>query len=138
MDDLRIALIGTRFMGRAHSNAYKDVATFFDLPRKPVMQVACGLEPEDYQKSFTSHFGWKEFDTSWEKVIERDDIDVVDICTSNASHMPIASRQPKKGKHVICEKPIARNADEARQMLEAARKLASHTWSRITIAGYRQ
>lgn len=136
MDNLRIAMIGTRFMGRAHSNAYKDVSTYFDLPQTPIMQVACGLEPEDYLKEFSVRFGWKEYETNWEKVIERDDIDVVDICTSNASHMPIAVAAAKNGKHVICEKPIARNSSEAKTMLEAAQKagithMVAHNYRRV-------
>lgn len=136
MDNLRVAMVGTRFMGRAHSNAYKDVATFFDLQQEPIMQVACGLEPEDYLKEFSAKYGWKEYETNWEKVIDRDDIDIVDICTSNASHMPIAVAAAKKGKHVICEKPMARNSSEAKAMLEAAQNagithMVAHNYRRV-------
>lgn len=122
MDNINVGLIGTRFMGRAHSNAYKDVATFFDLPVKPEMKVACGLETGDYLMSFADKFGWKETETDWQKVVARSDIDLVDICTSNASHEPIAVTAAKAGKHILCEKPIARNAVEAKRMMEAARE----------------
>ena len=121
METIKVGLIGTRFMGRAHSNAYMDVATFFDLKAPPLMQVACGLETEDYLKSFSSKFGWKNTETDWKKVVSRSDVDVVDICTSNATHEPIAIAAAKAGKHILCEKPIARNAEEAKRMMEAAR-----------------
>lgn len=121
MSDIHVALIGTRFMGRAHSNAYKDVAAFFDLPANPVMQIACGFRSEDYLTSFSCKLGWKEIETDWKKVIARSDVQLVDICTSNATHEPIAVAAAKAGKHIICEKPIARNAIEAKRMLDAAR-----------------
>ena len=121
MNEIDVAIIGTRFMGRAHSNAYMDVATYFDLPSKPVMQVACGLETEEYLKTFASKFGWKSTETDWKKVVNRSDIDLVDICTSNATHESIALAAAKAGKHILCEKPVARNAKEAKRMLEAAR-----------------
>jgi predicted dehydrogenase len=121
MEIINVGLVGTRFMGRAHSNAYKDVATYFELPANPVMKVACGLEEGGYLKSFASKFGWQETETDWQKVIGRSDINLVDICTSNASHEPIAVAAAKAGKHILCEKPIARNALEAKRMMEAAR-----------------
>jgi predicted dehydrogenase len=71
-------------------------------------------------KDFSQNFGWQTTETSWERLVERDDIDLVDICTSNATHMPIAVAAAKQGKHVICEKPLALNAAEARQMMDAA------------------
>jgi predicted dehydrogenase len=121
MEKINVGLVGTRFMGRAHSNAYKDVATFFELSAQPVMRAACGLEPDDYLKTFASKFGWLETETDWERLIARSDIDLVDICTSNATHEPIAIAAAKAGKHILCEKPIARNVMEAKRMMEAAR-----------------
>jgi predicted dehydrogenase len=120
-DGIRVGIVGTQFMGRAHSNAYLDVAHFFDLPAPPVMRAACdnveaNLEP------FCRRFGWQTRETLWERLVERDDVDLVDICTSNVTHMPIAIAAAKAGKHVLCEKPIAMNADEARRMLDAARE----------------
>jgi len=117
--EINIAIIGTQFMGRAHTNAWIDVSGFYDLPFTPVLKAACDIDPS-LEESFARRYGWESFDTSWEKVVSRDDIDVVDICTSNASHMPIALAAASAGKHVICEKPLAMNADQARQMVEAA------------------
>ncbi len=121
MDNINVGLVGTRFMGKAHSNAYKDVATYFDLPVNPVMKVACGLEPTDYLQQFAIKFGWQETATDWKSLVSRDDIGMIDICTSNATHEPIAVAAAKAGKHILCEKPIARNAQEAKRMMEAAR-----------------
>lgn len=122
MSEINVGLIGTSFMGRAHSNAYKDVATFFDLPSKPLMAIACGLDPADYLSKFSAKFGWQNTETDWKKVINRSDIDLIDICTSNATHETIAVAAAKAGKNVICEKPTARNAQEAKRMLDAVRE----------------
>ena len=120
MKEIRVGIVGTKFMGRAHSNAYMDVAHFFELPAVPLMQVACGRNVPDLQ-AFARRFGWRDTETSWERLVERDDVDLVDICTSNVTHMPIAIAAARAGKHLFCEKPIAMNADEARQMLDTAR-----------------
>lgn len=116
--DINVAIVGARFMGRAHSNAYMDVARFFDLPLNPVMRAACGRDAANLQ-SFAARFGWQTTETSWERLVAREDIQLVDICTSNATHMAIAVGAAKAGKHVICEKPMARSAEEARRMLDA-------------------
>jgi predicted dehydrogenase len=121
MKEIRVGIVGTKFMGRAHSNAYLDVGHFFDLPAVPIRQVACGRNIPDL-KAFAERFGWHDTETSWERMVRRDDVDLVDICTSNVTHMPIAVAAAKAGKHVFCEKPIAMNADEARRMLDAARE----------------
>jgi predicted dehydrogenase len=116
---LNIAIIGSKFMGRSHSNAYLKVHHFFDMPVEPVMKVACGRNEAEL-RAFADQFGWEEIATDWREVVARPDIDVIDICTSNATHMPIAIEAAKHGKHVICEKPLAMDAEEARQMLSAA------------------
>ena len=116
---IQVGIVGTKFMGRAHSNAFIDVPHFFDLPAPPVMRAACGRNVSDLE-AFAEKFGWQTTDTSWEHLVERDDIDLVDICTHNALHMPIAVAAAEAGKHILCEKPIAMDANEARQMLEAA------------------
>jgi predicted dehydrogenase len=121
MKEIRVGIVGTKFMGRAHSNAYLDVAHFFDLPARPVLRAACGRNVSDLE-AFAGRFGWQTTETSWERLVERDDVDLVDICTSNVTHMPIAVAAARAGKHVFCEKPIAMNADEARRMLDAARE----------------
>jgi predicted dehydrogenase len=119
--EVNVGIVGTKFMGRAHSNAYIDVPYFFDVPARPVLRAACGRNESDL-KAFAAQFGWQTIETSWERLVARDDIDLVDICTSNVTHMPIAVAAARAGKHVFCEKPIAMDAGEARQMLDAARE----------------
>jgi len=119
-NEINVGIVGAQFMGRAHSNAYLDVSHFFDLPVVPVLRAACDNNPENLD-AFAGRFGWQDKETSWERLVSRDDIDLVDICTPNDTHMPIAVAAAKAGKHVICKKPLAMNADEARRMLEAAR-----------------
>lgn len=118
--EIRVGLVGAQFMGRAHSNAYLKVASAFDLPVRPVRRAVCDINPAALD-ALATRYEWETRETSWEKLIARDDIDLIDICTANNLHMPIAMAAAKAGKHVLCEKPIARNADEARRMLEAVR-----------------
>jgi predicted dehydrogenase len=119
--EINVAIVGTKFMGRAHSNAFITVPYFFDVPLTPVLKAACGRTPEDLA-AFSENFGWQTQETDWQRIVERDDIGLVDICTSNVTHMPIAVASAKSGKHIFCEKPIAMNADEALRMLDAARE----------------
>jgi predicted dehydrogenase len=120
-ETINIGIVGTKFMGRAHSNAFMDVSHFFDLPVTPVLRAACGRNATELEM-FARRFGWQTTETSWERLVARDDVDLVDICTSNVTHMPIAVAAARAGKHVLCEKPIAMNAREARRMLDAARE----------------
>lgn len=121
MKEMNVAIIGYKFMGKAHSNAWKNVTNFFDVPIKPVLKVACGRD-EKAVKAFADNWGWEEVETDWKKVIERDDIDIVDISTPPALHAPIALAAAKAGKHIFCEKPISLTSAEALQMYEAAEK----------------
>ncbi len=118
-EPLNVGIIGLSFMGRAHTNAWIDVPFHFDLPVQPIRKVACD-KFGDIAVAFAEKFGWEETETDWEKVINRDDIDLIDICTSNQSHMSIAVAAAKKGKHILCEKPISLNTKEAKKMLDAA------------------
>lgn len=118
--EIGVGIIGTKFMGRAHSHAYIDVAHFFDVPLRPVLRAACGRNERDLA-AFAERFGWQSTETSWERLVTREDIGLVDISTPNSSHAPIAMAAAKAGKHILCEKPMALNATQARQMLEAAR-----------------
>jgi len=115
-----VGIVGTKFMGRAHSNAYAKAPLFFDLPLAPVMRAACGRNAEDLA-AFAARFGWETTETRWERLLARDDIELVDICTPNVLHAPIAIAAALAGKHILCEKPLAMNATEARAMLDAAR-----------------
>ncbi len=119
MKEMNVAIIGYKFMGKAHSNAWKNVTNFFDVPIKPVMKVACGRNQEAVQ-AFADNWGWEEIETDWQKVVERDDIDIIDISTPPALHYPIALAAAKAGKHIFCEKPIALNGEEALKMHQAA------------------
>ena len=121
MREINIGIVGAQFMGRAHTNAWYDVANFYELPFKPVMKAACDIDPKS-EKEFAERLGWESFETSWENLVTRNDIDVIDICTPNNSHMKIAVAAANAGKHVICEKPAAMNAAEAKQMLDAAER----------------
>lgn len=120
MRKLNIALIGYGFMGRAHSNAWRQVGSFFDVPYEPVMKVICGRNESELIKA-ANNFGWQEHSTSWEEVVGREDIDVVDICTPGNLHLPIALAAAASKKIVFCEKPLANTVAEAKQMLEAVR-----------------
>ncbi|HYE64200.1 MAG TPA: Gfo/Idh/MocA family oxidoreductase, partial [Pyrinomonadaceae bacterium] len=120
MKKLNIAMIGYRFMGKAHSNAWRQVSRFFETPFEPVMKVVCGRNEEEVKKA-ADQFGWQEYATSWEQVVERKDIDVVDICTPGDYHMPIAVAAAEARKTILCEKPLANTLAEAEQMLAAVR-----------------
>jgi predicted dehydrogenase len=117
---LNVAMIGYKFMGKAHSNAWRQVARFFDAPYEPVLKVICGRD-EAGVKQAADKFGWEETATRWEDVIARPDIDVIDICTPGDSHKPIAIAAAEAKKVVFCEKPLANTLDEAEQMLDAVK-----------------
>src|SRR5579859_2721574 len=115
---LNVAIIGTKFMGKAHSNAWKNVGHFFDVPIQPVLKVACGQD-QAHLKAFAERWGWQETETDWKKVVERKDIDIVDISVPQYLHHDIAIAAAKAGKHVFCEKPLGMNLKEAQEMLDA-------------------
>ena len=121
MAQLNVALIGYAFMGRAHSNAYRQVNHFF-TPKHPArMKVLCGRTP-DAVKTAASQLGWEETSTDWREVVRRKDIDIVDIVTPGDSHAEIAIEAAKAGKVVFCEKPLANTVKEAEKMLAAVKK----------------
>ena len=120
---LRIAMIGYAFMGRAHSQAWRNAHRFFDLPQTPEMRVLCGRDAAATEAA-AQRLGWAEWATDWREVIARDDVDVVDICTPGSSHAPIALAALAAGKHVLCEKPLANTLDEAIDMTAAAEQAA--------------
>jgi len=118
---VNIALIGTKFMGKAHSNAFRQVGRFFDLPVEPVMKVLCGTDPKGTQEA-AQQLGWQEASTNWEEVVNRPDIDIVDISSPGHLHAPMAIAAAKAGKHILCEKPLANTLKEGELMLAAVRK----------------
>ncbi len=115
MKPLNIAIIGTQFMGKAHSNAWRKAPRFFDLPVEPVLKVACG-QKIDTLKRFAHRWGWEETETDWRQVITREEIDVVAICVPTALHAEIAIEAAKAGKHIFCEKPIALSYSQAQEL----------------------
>jgi len=120
--ELRIGLIGCGLMGRTHTNGYKRIGDFFpELQYRPVLQTACSRNPEKV-KAFAEQWGYQSFETDWKAVVSRDDIDAVDICTPNDTHAEIATAAAEAGKMILCEKPLARNLEEAYRMVEAVEK----------------
>src|SRR5437870_4676942 len=106
MKELRIGMIGYGFMGRAHSNAYRRVNNFFDLDYRPVLKAVCGRD-KDKVKAFAGTWGYESTEGDWRKLIERKDIDAIDICSPNNTHKEIALAAAKAGKMILCEKPLA-------------------------------
>jgi predicted dehydrogenase len=104
--ELRIAIIGCNFMGKAHSNAWRQASRFFPLPLQPVLQVACARH-EAAARAFADTWGWRHVETDWRKVLERDDVDVVDISLPQHLHHEVAVAAARAGKHLFCEKPLA-------------------------------
>lgn len=116
---LNIGLIGGGFMGRTHSNGYNRIRNFFpDLEYTPVLKAVC-FRNETKLKAFAEQWGYESTETDWRKLIERDDIDAVDICTPNDTHAEIAIAAAKAGKMILCEKPLARNLEESQVMVDA-------------------
>jgi predicted dehydrogenase len=121
MSEINVALIGYKFMGKAHSNAFRQVRRFFPGKLQPRMKVICGRDRQAVE-SAARQLGWEEAETDWRRAIEREDIDVVDIATPGNLHHPIALAAAAAGKHIICEKPLGNTLAEARDMLRAVEK----------------
>jgi predicted dehydrogenase len=126
---LNIGLIGYGFMGRAHSNAYHRVNDFFDLGYRPVLKAVCARSA-DKAKAFADKWGYESVETDWRKLVERKDIDAIDICTPNNTHAEIALAAARAGKMILCEKPLAMNGPEGLKMVEAVEKagVANMVW----------
>ncbi|TWT32674.1 Gfo/Idh/MocA family protein [Blastopirellula retiformator] len=127
---LNIGLVGYGFMGRTHTNGYKRVADFFpELGITPVLKAVCGRS-EDKTKAFSEQWGYESYETDFEKLIARDDIDAIDICTPNDTHAPISIAAAKAGKMILCEKPISRTTPEGEEMVAAVEQagVANTVW----------
>ncbi|MFO1033245.1 MAG: Gfo/Idh/MocA family oxidoreductase [Hyphomicrobiales bacterium] len=118
---LNIGMVGYGFMGRAHSNAFAQAGHFFDLPYQPVLKAAAARDAGKL-KAFADQWGYQSTETDWRKLIDRKDIDLIDIAAPNDMHMEIALAAAAAGKMVMCEKPLGRNAAESRTMVEAVAK----------------
>ncbi len=121
MKQLNVGIVGYKFMGRAHSNAWRQASVFFDPKAKPVLKVACGRNQESL-KRFADRWGWEFTERSWKKMVHRDDVDIVDVSAPQYLHFDITMEALRAGKHVFCEKPLALTAEQARQMYELAEK----------------
>ncbi|MCH8333100.1 Gfo/Idh/MocA family oxidoreductase [Candidatus Sumerlaeota bacterium] len=129
MKKLNIGMIGYGFMGRTHSNAYRKVNQFFDLAYHPVLKAACARK-EAKLNAFAENWGWESTETDWRALVARSDIDVVDIVSPNDTHHDIAMAAAKAGKIVLCEKPLAMNAQEGEAMTKAVEEadVANMVW----------
>ena len=126
---INVGMIGYGFMGRAHSNAYANVNHFFDLKYHPVLKAACARDANKI-KAFADRWGYESIETDWRKLVERKDIDAIDICTPNNTHAEIAIAAAQAGKMILCEKPLAMNGPEGLKMVEAVEKagVANMVW----------
>lgn len=116
---VNIGLIGYGFMGRTHTNGYKRANDFFpDLTHRPILKAVCG-RTADKAQAFADQWQYESIETDWRKMIERDDIDAIDICTPNNFHCEIAIAAAEAGKMILCEKPLALNPEEGARMVQA-------------------
>ena len=135
MREVNVALIGYAFMGRAHSNAWRQVGRFLSPKLQPRLKVICGRDKANVRRA-AAQLGWEEAATDWREVIARPDIDVVDVSTPGDSHAEIAIAAAQAGKAILCEKPLANDVREAKQMWKAVQKagvthMLCHNYRRI-------
>ncbi|MBX2824347.1 MAG: Gfo/Idh/MocA family oxidoreductase [Gammaproteobacteria bacterium] len=116
--NLNIGLIGCGFMGRTHSNAFRQADVFFDLEHKPVLKAVCSRTKSTVD-NFADRWGYESAETDWRALVERDDIDVIDIASPNDTHHDIAIAAAENGKMILCEKPLGRSADESKAIVAA-------------------
>lgn len=136
---LNIAMIGGGFMGKAHSNGWLRVGEFFDVPYQPVLKVIAGNKTN--LDAFNEHWGYEEITYDWRTIMERDDIDVVDIGTPTFEHKEMVLAAAKAGKHIVCEKPFTLTYADAKEMLDAVNKAGvvhylNHNYRRVPAVAY--
>ena len=126
---LNIGMVGYGFMGRAHSNAFRKAGNFFPLEHEIVLKAACARSADKAQ-AFADNWGYESIETDWRRLIERKDIDVIDIASPNDTHKEIAIAAAQAGKMILCEKPLGRNASESEAMVAAVEeaKVANMVW----------
>jgi predicted dehydrogenase len=126
---LNVGMVGYGFMGRAHSNAFSQVGHFFDAPFAPVLKAACARNAEKL-RPFAEQWGYETTETDWRRLIDRKDIDIIDIAAPNDVHLEIATAAAAAGKMVMCEKPLGRNAAESAKMVAAVEtaKVENMVW----------
>jgi predicted dehydrogenase len=121
--ELGVGLVGYAFMGAAHSHAWRTAPRFFDLPLHPRLRALCGRDQARLAEA-AQRFGWESTETDWTRLLDRGDIDLVDVCTPGDTHAEIAIAALEAGKHVLCEKPLANSVAEAQAMAQAADRAA--------------
>ncbi len=132
---LNVGMIGYNFMGKAHSNAWRQAPKFFPLPVDIHLHTICGRSPRNVE-SARKQLGWQHGSTDWKSVVRNPDIDIIDICTPNDSHCEIAVEAAKHGKAILCEKPLAMNVAQCERMVDAVKKagvpnMVCHNYRRI-------
>jgi predicted dehydrogenase len=132
---LNVGMIGYKFMGRAHTNAWLKADKFFDLRARPVLKVICGRDKPGVSTA-AYRWGWERFETDWREVVDDPTIDIIDIVTPNDSHAEIAVAAAKSKKAILCEKPLALDVKQARAMVDAVKKtgvvhMICHNYRRI-------
>jgi predicted dehydrogenase len=135
MSEIWVGLVGYRFMGRVHSNAYRQVVRFFDVDPTPRLRALCGRN-ERAVRAAASSLGWEDYETDYARMLEREDVGLVDISSSGDTHHEFALAALEAGKHVLCEKPLANTLSEAREMVEAAERsgtvsMVCHNYRRV-------
>lgn len=130
---LRVGMVGYAFMGAAHSQGWRTAGRVFDLPLSPELAVLCGRDATAVRAAADRH-GWAATETDWRALVERDDVDLVDICTPGDSHAEIAVAALAAGKHVLCEKPLANTVAEAEAMVRAAEEAQGR--GRLAMVGF--
>lgn len=118
---LKVGLIGHNFMGKAHSNAWRQAPRFFDLPAEIEMNTICGRNRSAVRRA-ASRLGWKKSQTDWRALVANPEIDIIDICTPNDTHCEIAIAAARNSKAILCEKPLARTVGEAKKMTAAVKR----------------
>ena len=136
-ETIGIGMVGHAFMGAVHSHAWRSVHRFFDPPLVPRLAVLGGRD-ETRAKAAAEKFGWADVETDWRKLVARDDVGLVDVCTPGDSHAEIAIAALEAGKHVLCEKPLANSVAEAEAMAEAARRARERGVRAMVAFNYRR
>jgi predicted dehydrogenase len=135
MSEIGVGLVGYRFMGRVHSNAYRQVVRFFGVDPTPRLRALCGRN-ERAVRAAAASLGWEDYETDYARMLEREDVGLVDISSSGETHHEFALAALEAGKHVLCEKPLANTLSEAREMVEAAERsgtvsMVCHNYRRV-------
>jgi predicted dehydrogenase len=124
---LNVAMLGTKFMGRAHAHAWRTAGRFFDLPTEPGLRIVAGRDAEA-TRTFADRWGWEEATTRWRTAVAHPEVDLVDVATPNDLHAEQAIAALEAGKHVACEKPLAGTLEDARALRDAARRAEGDTF----------